>query len=312
MTAEEKGVGVGLDVLDCGHGGLPSPTRVCAHLIGADEPNYYRLLTGRGIENDLVCGRIVMTLDRGEYHNEQTRFPCVFAELDGRTILVAATDWNWLDAFDPTTGQCLTPRQMAKRTREHLPQHYFDYFYGSLLVSPNGQWLASDGWVWQPFGVPIVWDFRAWLTENAWESQDGPSLAALVQRDDWGEPLCWVGNDRIALCGIGWYDKATMLTGAMLFGRCHRGPWSGFAGPEGEIWSDGRHLFAASPSGLQIWDPIAGSRLARLDLKVDRYHPERLATVRRWRVREARADGDGCSGGAAQSDGELDTARTAP
>ncbi|HVT81227.1 MAG TPA: hypothetical protein VHM90_11275, partial [Phycisphaerae bacterium] len=59
---------------------------------------------------EIQSGRVTMRVSRGDYHPENSCFPIVFFIHDGRTLLVAATDWNRLDVFDPNDGRILTNR----------------------------------------------------------------------------------------------------------------------------------------------------------------------------------------------------------
>ena len=83
------------------------------------------------------------------------------------------------------TGRLLTERTYAPPPGgKGRPEHYLDYFHGTLAVSPDQQWIVDDGWVWAPAGIPRTWNFRRWIEENPWESEDGPSVRWLCQR--WG------------------------------------------------------------------------------------------------------------------------------
>ncbi|TQM84034.1 hypothetical protein FHX81_6472 [Saccharothrix saharensis] len=62
-----------------------------------------------GVVVDLVTGEPVLSLDRGDYRYRHTPFPVAFVG----GVLVTATDWNRLDAFDPATGRLLTDRVTA-------------------------------------------------------------------------------------------------------------------------------------------------------------------------------------------------------
>lgn len=163
----------------------------------------------QGAVVDLQTGAVTMRLDRGDYRVEHSNFPAAFAEVDGRTVLVHGTDWNRLDASDPRTGELLTARAFAPYERGGpLPEHYLDYFHGGLAVSPDGRFVADNGWVWSPTGAVVAWDLHRWLRENPWESEDGPSRRPLCWRDYfWDGPLCWVDNDRLAVWGYGTDDE---------------------------------------------------------------------------------------------------------
>ena len=210
---------------------------------------------------DLRTGRATLTLDGGSYHADTVPFSVAFA-LDGeRTLVVHRTDWNRLDISDAATGARLTERGPTSYTRDQQrPEHYLDYFHGELRVSPGGRWIADDGWVWHPVGVPVVWDLRRWVEGDVWESEDGPSRQQLCARDyHWDSPQCWVGDDLLAVAGIGEDDEA-MLAGVRLFDAPTGTELAGFAGPTGALFADRGRLYAATPDGLDVWDPFTGER----------------------------------------------------
>ncbi len=191
-----------------------------------------------------------------------TRFPCAFTEHLGEQVLLAGTDWNRVDAFAVPSGRLLTERGPTRYAQgETRPDHYVDYFQGALHVSPDGSRVVSDGWVWQPMGVPLLWDLARWLDGDVWQAEEASSL---VQRYLWDTTICWVGDECVAMWGIGEDDEA-MLPGAILFSLTASTPTVAFAGtPRQQFWSNGRHLFAASDIGLTIWDPFTGERLGEL------------------------------------------------
>jgi hypothetical protein len=39
------------------------------------------------------------------------------------------------------------------------------------------------------------------LTENIWESEDGPTAIGLCAQDDWDQPMCWIDNRTLAAWG---------------------------------------------------------------------------------------------------------------
>lgn len=137
----------------------------------------------RGLVLDLESGRVTMELDRGSYHPETQPFPVAFTAIGDEAILVHATAWNRLDLSDPSCGRLRSGRGTDGRKDEPRPQHCRDYFHGRLLVSPGGRYLADDGWVWHPSGLPSVWNLDRWVRHNPFESEDGPSLLHLCQRD---------------------------------------------------------------------------------------------------------------------------------
>ena len=123
------------------------------------------------VEN--ATGKVLFTFQRGEYHHEVSPFGVAFCEHVGRTLLIHATDWNRLDITDPRTGELLTQREPTSyKQGESRPEHYLDYFHGALYLSPDGAWIADDGWAWHPTGAVNWWSLTRWLSENVWESED--------------------------------------------------------------------------------------------------------------------------------------------
>ena len=215
-----------------------------------------------GIVLDLDAGRPTMRLDRGGYRFEHSDFPAAFFEIDGRLRLVHGTDWNRLDISDPRTGALLTDRSPPSYRRgEERPEHYLDYFHGGLVVSPGGEWIMDNGWVWMPLGYVTAWGLRRWLRDNPWESEDGPSKRWLCGRHYyWDGPLCWIDDRTVAIWGYG-NDDENLIPAALLFdaetGRLTR--W--FAGPAGSFAFD-RYLFSYSTeAGTSVWDIATGERL---------------------------------------------------
>jgi hypothetical protein len=129
---------------------------------------------------DLRSGKVTIVLDGGEYCHETVPFSFAFAEVKGRLIAIHRTDWNRLDISDPATGELLTDRNpTAWHQGKEQPEHHLDYFHGAIYVNPNGAYIADDGWVWHPVGIPNVWSLERWLTDNVWESEDGPTRIEL-------------------------------------------------------------------------------------------------------------------------------------
>lgn len=231
---------------------------------------------------DLATGRVAMELNRGDYHEEQCIFSAAFFEHEGRTLLVHATAWNRLDISDPRTGELLTARgPVVWQDKAQPPAHCLDYFHCGLLVSPGESWIVDNGWVWQPWGVIRTWNLQNWVAQNVWESEDGPSVRDDVSRGFWDGPLCWVGEHRLAIWGIG-DDDRSFLPGIgfidVISGDAV-GPMIGPFGPgepaasleaarkqrksfERGVMEFDRYLFAWSPSaGFSAWDIADGARV---------------------------------------------------
>ena len=187
-------------------------------------------------------------------------FSIAFARRDGRTVVINRTGWNRLDVHDAETGRLLTDRTREPTAPGESPAHELDYFHGRLHVSPDGHWIADDGWVWSPAGIPAVWDLERWLHANVWESEDGPSRFELCQRNYlWDTPMCFIGNDLLAISGVG-IDDQTQLEGVRVFSPATGEEVTAIAGPAGALFADRSRLYSAGPDGLQIWDPVTGHR----------------------------------------------------
>lgn len=236
----------------------------------------------RGIVVDLVTERIAMKLDRGDYHNEHCKFPIAFVEHAGTQLLIHATDWNRLDVTDVASGRLLTTREPTSyREGQDRPAQYLDYFQCGLSVSPGGEWIAGNGWVWHPVGVVTTWSVNRWLAENVWESEDGPSKRSICWRDYfWDGPLCWIDSRTLAVWGLG-EDDVLLIPGVRLFNVETGEETESFAGPvngnqkevlkadekEAYMHSAGqlvydRWLFSWAPGKpFTVWDVADGARL---------------------------------------------------
>lgn len=212
-----------------------------------------------GVLADASDGSTIRPLDRGDYHADVTRFPCAFARHAGRAVLLAGTDWNRVDAFDAATGTLLTERGPTSYAKdEPRPEHYLDYFHGALHVSPGGTDVVSDGWAWHPVGMPLQWSVAAWLDGDTWQAEEAEAL--LHRGYLWDVPTCWLDDERLVVWGVGGDDDA-VLPGATVLGDT----MTSFAGvPRRTFWSDGSWLFVNGDTGLTVWDPVDGVRLAEL------------------------------------------------
>ena len=227
---------------------------------------------------DLAAGRLTVPLARNDYHPEHCPFPAAFAEAGGRTVLIHATDWCRLDVSDPRTGELFTPRTRAAAPPGGRPDHDLDYFHGRLTVSPTGEYVADNGWVWHPYGVVSAWSVRRWLEANPWEAEDGPTRGDLCGRAYfWDGPLCWAGPTRLAVWGYG-EDDEWLLPAVRQFDAATGAETGWFPGPRGDLAFDGV-LFAFDPrEGTAVWDVDTGERLhADPNLRPRRYHPGRKA-----------------------------------
>ncbi|MBI5957350.1 MAG: hypothetical protein HY866_01350 [Chloroflexi bacterium] len=219
-------------------------------------------LGSTGIIIQTADGQPTMKLDRGNYYPEQTPFPVAFVVLNNELYVIHGTNGNRLDISDPKTGRLLTERSPTSyRQGEPRPAHYLDYFHGQLIVSPNNEWAAEYGWVWHPIGHVRCWNLPQWLNGNVWESEDGPSLKRFADAACfWNGPLCWVGDHRLAVWGIG-DDEEDMIPAVRIFDVVHGNRERWFYGPEQGLLVFDRYLFSGSEQGMSVWDAATGERL---------------------------------------------------
>ena len=232
----------------------------------------------RGLVAELATKRTTIAIHGGDYCSETVPFSLCFVSVAGRDLLIHRADWNRLDVSDPETGLLLTGRgPTSYKSNEDRPLHYLDYFHGRLHPSPGFTSVLDDGWIWHPIGVPSVWSLERWLSENVWESEDGPTRHELCGRNYyWDHPMTWIGNRRIALGGIG-SDDNEITPGARIFELAAGGTWKevfSFTGPDGPFFSNGSELFSADESGLSIWNPLSGMRIGHVaDCRPQGMHP---------------------------------------
>lgn len=153
---------------------------------------------------DLQSLQEVMKLSRDNYHYNTCTFPLAFAELDNRVVLIKGTKWNRLDMIDVESGALLTGRESPVYNRENRvsPEHYLDYFYGKLHLSPDGEWVINTGWIWHPIGSIRAWHLPSW-SANCWEAEDGPTVHEVWEyTEDWDYPIAWMDDHTFAVWGM--------------------------------------------------------------------------------------------------------------
>ena len=240
---------------------------------------------------DLRNGKVRLALDGGDYHPETVPFSFAFAIVKGRLVAIHRTSWNRLDLSDPYTGAFLSVRNPTSyKQGEDRPVHYLDYFHGALHVSPNGVRILDDGWVWHPVGIPRAWSLENWLSDNVWESEDGPTRKVICSRlYYWDHAMTWLNDQRVAIGGLS-EDDAYMVDGARIFdvsvlgepSPSNRTDWAWprevatFAGPAGAFFCDYGWLFSSDQTGLSRWDVNDGSQTAHLD-EIAPTHHHRIA-----------------------------------
>lgn len=152
---------------------------------------------------DLQNLQEVMKLSRDDYHYDTCTFPLAFAELDNRTVLIKGTEWKRLDMLDVKSGVLLTGRESPVFDSDDRvrPEHYLDYFYGKLHVSPDGEWIVNTGWIWHPIGSIRAWHLPSWIA-NCWEAEDGPTAHNVWEYlEDWDYPIVWMDDQTLAVWG---------------------------------------------------------------------------------------------------------------
>lgn len=252
---------------------------------------------------DLRSGVATLALDGGDYHQDTVPFSFAFIRAHGRVLAIHRTAWNRLDVSDPATGELLTDRGPTSYGEgEQRPPHYLDYFHGALCLNLDGTWIADDGWIWHPVGVPTAWSVTRWLAENVWESEDGPTMKSLCGRTYyWDHAMAWLDGTRVAIGGIG-DDDNVIVDGARVFdvtasaddGGAGARELTAFAGPAGLFFGDGKWLYSSDQSGLSRWDVRDGARTGYLpDFRPTRHHASARELVQlldgalvRWSIRE--------------------------
>lgn len=228
-----------------------------------------------GVVLNLSSGQIIMNLERGTYCAQYCDFPLIMLDRDNHSLLIHGTDWNRVDITDLDTGKLLTERDSPKYVSGQIPEHYLDYFHSSLLLSPNGEWIADNGWGWGSSSLTVIWNFKQWLETNVWESEDGHSRHELFYREHRVDPLCWIDPKTLAIWGYDKEEEDTALPPILrIFDVISGEEVRSFCGPEGELFFD-EYLFSCSAEqGTAIWNVQTGERL-HLDTAFcpTRYHP---------------------------------------
>lgn len=245
-----------------------------------------------GVVVDVLTGRPTMRLDGGNYHEDTVPFSACFVSFQGRNVLVHRTDWNRLDAADPATGESLTERDTESEEAAQVEGRHLDYFHGQLLPSPDERRLVDDGWVWHPVSIPRAWSAFDWLSANPWESECGASAINLTIQENWNTPVCWVGNQHVALWGLENWDaeeedvEPTQGPGVRILDVTESKQSSerrvAMDLDEREVidmFSDGEHLYVAAVTGTTVWHIASGARIAGFPDFIARLHHQRRGSL---------------------------------
>lgn len=226
-----------------------------------------------GIVIDVQAQAVILRLDRGEYRYVHSLYPVGFFEKDEAIYIAHGTNWNRLDISRLPDGKIMTERDFIVPDGERHSPHYLDYFHARLAISPNAQWIAEEGWVWQPFGILRIWNLTIWLEGNPYESEDGASCRKPIARDyHWDSPLCWIDDHTLAVWGFGDVVEA-MIPAIQLFNlpEGKRERW--FAGVQsGNLYFD-EYLYSVSDAGTQVWNVQSGEKfLSDAEFRPLTYH----------------------------------------
>jgi len=113
----------------------------------------------------------VREINRSYYQADAYEYPVALGRLPtGREVLVHCPEaYNRLEIEDLVTGERLTTGAQRQPC---------DFFHSRLAVSPDGQWLLSAGWVWQPFDRIEVFDLVKAMTDPAHLDENGIGIDA--------------------------------------------------------------------------------------------------------------------------------------
>lgn len=146
----------------------------------------------------------VRGLSREDYHSDVSSYSIGFLDWEGRTLLLAQTQWNRLDIFDAETGANLTEREVFNRDSgrlgesgrpEFILRNHIDYFHSQLHVSPDSRHFLSNGWVWSPMDVVRVFSTGAFL--DGYELTSVPVGPAFGY--NWDRPCTFLDDRRFVL-----------------------------------------------------------------------------------------------------------------
>lgn len=165
---------------------------------------YVALYTRRATKGLLLRhGKVIREFNRSFYQADAYDFPIEFVTLaDGREAIAhCPAEYNRLDFEVAATGEIVTTDSARKPA---------DYFFSRLKTSPNGQYLASGGWVWHPQDVPHVYEVQS--AEKNPQLLDGHGADLSIWADE--SSLAFLSDTELVV-GIGGYanDDETEIVG---------------------------------------------------------------------------------------------------
>ncbi len=112
----------------------------------SNDGTYAVLLKELGTKGLLLKnGEILREIDRSYEHSDVHSYPAAFFEYENRTYLAhCPRNACQLDFEDVESGEILT-RTVARYKNDH--------YHSRLDVSPDNQYLLSNGWVWHPIEI---------------------------------------------------------------------------------------------------------------------------------------------------------------
>lgn len=215
----------------------------------------------RGAVYDVERSVLLKELARGDYHPDVSGWAVALRD----DVLIAATEWNRLEAWRLPSGERLAP-DAAETT--------YDYFWGLASLSPSQRFLVSFGWHWQPVGAVRVIDLDAWLRTR----EDPPPMPFEPMLADWWDAdVCWLDEQRVAMLGTTPEEDDWFLgkqDGLMIYDLASRRLERFFLGlVAGQLAFDGQRLVLLGAKETRVVSPESGEVLATLAVGTQAWHP---------------------------------------
>lgn len=96
---------------------------------------------------------LLREINRPYYYANAYEYPATFVEIDEKTYLVHCPfEYCRIDFEEVETGEIITNVPNRKT---------LDAFFSRLKISPDGRFLISKGWYWQPWDFVCLFDIKA-------------------------------------------------------------------------------------------------------------------------------------------------------